>query len=180
MSKTRIGFDLDGVLYDWHTSVLEYLKEIGKIPEDLSFEELWHTYWNEHINNTQLEDNILGLELLYGNMPMDERTIEILEELREDYEYYFITHRWKNMEQVTRGWLDRYGLLKEDNLFMNADKPLVARELGLSVFVEDRVKNVESLENVLLTFVVDKPWNRDFKFKRAIRINHVSEIGDFI
>jgi uncharacterized HAD superfamily protein len=128
----KIGFDIDGVLTttDYtHISVggVNFLFDLMQkyFPTVLEF---WF------LKNTKCKDGI-----------------EIARQISQENEVFVITARPKELMEVTEKWLKTKGQIKckslyHVDLFDTAQKKLeIAKELGLDVFVDDTLKNVETM-----------------------------------
>jgi uncharacterized HAD superfamily protein len=176
--KGKLGFDLDGVLYNWTEVVFEEFKNHGIIPQQTDYDTFWEEDWKLYEPGHFFQNLVLD-PTTYYRCAMDTRTKEILHELGENYTLFFITHRPVSAEIITRRWLKDAGLFN-DNLYITTNKLKIIRELLLDYYVEDRIKIVEELEKFITTFIKTTPWNKNATFKRAIRINNLEELKGYL
>jgi len=153
----NIAFDIDGVLYPWHTAVYNYLLNT-KPGFNLSYEELWDppfTYFNS--NGAEY---IASLPLLYLNIVPKRAILSMLNTLSDSgHTLYYITYRPDNVHRVTRKYLEDYKFPQYSNLTFDKDKGKMARILEIDVFIEDRPENLEQLSVLCRTIGISHPWN---------------------
>jgi uncharacterized HAD superfamily protein len=82
-----------------------------------------------------------------------------------------ITARPHHLAEVTRAWLARHGLVL-DAVHHTAvgGKSEVARRLGVSVTVEDNPEEADLLGEVCESWLLDRPYNREYGLVRARRL----------
>ena len=155
----NIAFDLDGVLYPWHTAVYNHLKHTQK-DFNLSFNELWtppFSYYTE-----EQWKYTASIPLLYGNMIPKKEILDMLNYLdKEGHTLYYVTFRPEDVQRVTIKYLDDYKFPQSSNLIFEPDKGKAARMLEIDVFIEDKSSNLEKLVSLCRTIGIAHPWNAD-------------------
>jgi uncharacterized HAD superfamily protein len=153
----NIAFDLDGVLYDWHTAVYNYLKNTNK-NFTASFRELWTA---PYANITEKDwEYFANLPTLYAVMIPKKTILAMLNTLNDaGHTLYYITNRTDDLERVTRKYLDDYKFPQAFNLIHTDDKGMVVRTLEIDVIVEDKTENLESLAGLCRTIGIERIWN---------------------
>jgi uncharacterized HAD superfamily protein len=155
----NIAFDLDGVLYPWHTAAYNYLKETRK-DITASFRDLW-AYPYANISKEDW-DYLASIPLLYSIMIPTKKILEMLSGLdKEGHTIYYITNRHGDLERITRKYLDDYNFPQAFNLIHTEDKGMVVRTLEIDIIVEDKPKNLESLVGLCRTIGIEQVWNED-------------------
>ena len=163
----RVGFDLDGVLYDFGNSVRRYLDSIGRPygwkdnkdePHDWNFFE----YWGMDVNEFRQVCND-GVDAGYvfsgGIRPNAAESVARVANL--GHEIVIITDRQfgsdpKNSEKATLEWLDQHGIWF-DELIFSANKCCTPTD----TFVEDKLENYDALtEAGTKTFLITRDWNK--------------------
>ena len=173
----NIGFDLDGVMYDWHQSAYDWCTRSGVTNVD------WETFWLEWLptQSTIFTNNLTGLQDLYENMIPSPKFFEFIRRVTKGHNVFYITYRPKEVERVTERFLKKYGYPNSENIIFCKDKvpPVLTNDIEL--FVEDRHFIANSLAPVCKTLLITKVWNRHAELDpRVIRINSIFEIERFI
>ena len=157
------GFDLDGVIYDWHKAVYKYLKRYHN--ED----RLYETFWKDAVKDDagyskMFWYNLVHMERLYEKYPAKWDVVNALQTLGKDYVVVYITSRPAVVRTTTKLWLDRYNLPQTANLVHTQDpKHLAVRYYGCDYYVEDKIEHIKSpLRNVTNLYVMKQPWNEDY------------------
>ena len=148
-----IGFDLDGVLYNWRRAVWDTL--LLEFHEKRTF----FDFWNEEEHgvshyNKMFWYNLIRREDLYENMLPAKNVVRTLKILSKRFEIKYITHRSEWVRYVTEKWLKNYSFPSIENLIMS-EKPkhILVRQHDCAYYVEDRSKILDSeLKNVCTLF----------------------------
>lgn len=175
MAKKRIGFDIDGVLYPWHSLVYDSFKEYSG---DICEEKFWKEWFQSDIRPIFVK-NILADISLFGKFQMRAELQEMLERIKEKYDIFFVTQRPEGAFTITKRWLTDVNLY-DDNLYLVEDKALMSRILNLDYFIEDRPENVNKLKLVVKTFIVSTPFNMDYYDENVIRLNYTVDLEDYL
>ena len=157
MSTKRIGMDIDGVLYPWHTAVYNYLRIYNGCPPP-SYRDLWldpHKYMSE-----EKWAYIASLPILYSTIFPRKGVLDLLNtQDKAGHTIYYITNRESHLERVTRKYLADHKFPQLSNLILTKDKEQEVRILEIDIFVEDRPKNLEKLAGLCRTIGIIQPWN---------------------
>lgn len=174
----NIGFDLDGVLYPWHSSIYSYFEQYRKYTG--SYFQFWSTDWKlpeiqEHIGMlthvpTFCEDR--------EPLPEVMDTLHVIE--NGGHTVFYITQRPEEVRFATWHYLNRHHFPFEENLYIvDGSKTTLGRSLDLDLYLDDREKNVSEMSAVCLTVLMAQPWNLDFQDKYPT-IHNIKEILKFI
>lgn len=168
----NIGFDLDGVIYDWHLAVFSFLKYELELPVE-SIDKIF-----EVINSEIFLDNIVSLPFLYNRFSPRKDEVEFLNRLSKNHTIFYITYRPKNVFLSTYKWLKTYKYPDVDNLIFSENKSIDIRINDISLFVEDRPFIVEQIKNVTNCILMNRFYNYDYEYEK--RVNNIFEVEMFI
>jgi uncharacterized HAD superfamily protein len=155
-----VGVDLDGVLADQITGLLPDIQTEFGI--ELTYADIVH--WRLPVADTDIgaiilaalsanPDYLLGMALHPGGR-------ELLLDLGQRYQVAIITARPKEVEGLTREWLEAHGLhFDELHIAEEARKSLH----DVDLLVDDYIGNVREFLGSTShpAVLVDQPWNRD-------------------
>lgn len=172
----KIGFDLDGVLYDWQRAAYNWCVYFNK--ELKSFEEFF-----DKLNTDEYSEifryNLIRIPLLYRVYPIRKDLKEMLNRLSEKNTLYYITNRPEEVTWSTEKWLEENDIPQRNNLVISQDKTVDIRRLNLNFYFEDRYDVAKKLRLITDVVLVEQPWNKKFKneFKHFIKdIIHAEEL----
>lgn len=152
MSDKKIGLDIDEVICDWVTGWREYYN-INKVPTSWFFDrEIIKRF------NKMKEENTL--EEFYSNL----KPLLTPEDIPFEPHCY-ITSRPCSIE-TTINWLDKHGFPTRPVYCVGVGKSKVdvAKESGITHFVDDRYENFVELNNAgICTFLFDAPHNQRYQ-----------------
>jgi len=170
MTTECIGFDLDGVLYDWHGVVYQHLCIFHKLNID------YKTFWTEATNiySDNFWNGIERIVTLYGKLPPSDSLLDTLNYLARKYNIIYVTSRPEEVEKSTRHYLERWSFPEYDQVFFYKDKTIPVRKSQCSYFVEDKVDNILQLENHTNVIIKSQPWNK--QLEGFIRIFSIEEL----
>ncbi|MFC1756970.1 hypothetical protein ACFLZC_02360 [Patescibacteria group bacterium] len=141
--KKRIGFDLDNTLLDNKKLRVEFFNKSNfyDIPEDMPI---------ENVKKILKRNDYLSMQnYIYGEMTLKAEptsgTREVLDELEKNFDLYVISRR--KTKDYAKQWLELHFNFLPENIFFVEDDHLkagVAVELGLSSFVDDKIKVLEN------------------------------------
>lgn len=173
----NLGFDLDGVLYPWHSSVYRYFVEFKNYKD--SYSEFWTNYW--HIPSVQ-EDVVYltTVPLFCEDANPIEGGLQLLNYLDSlGHTLHYITNRPEEVVYATQHYLQKQKFPQYENLYIGKDKPIYARSVNLNLFVDDREKNIIDMTPVCLSLLMAQPWNKDYQDKYPT-IYNISEVLKFV
>lgn len=176
----RVGFDLDGVLYDFGSSVRRYLDYIGRPYGFKGGEPEPHTwnffkYWKMDIEEFKqiCNDGVDAGFIFHG--PTRVNAVESMQKIKDmGHEIVVITDRQfgkrpEKSHEATRFWLE-FHEFPYDELYFSADKVIVPTD----VFVEDKLENYDAITAAgTPCFLITRPWNK--RRDRRRRIEDISE-----
>lgn len=169
----KIGFDIDGVIYDFHKAIYPTLVHTGLTVKDFDH------FWTDEVNgdydiSRETWEKLLHDASFYGNPPVDFVT-PYLQRLAEKHELFFVTKRKKSLQQHTKDWFSKYSIPFTEIACVEDKVPLVK---GFDWFVEDNPGNAIKLSEFTSIIVVRKPWN-EFLEDRFICVDNISQINAF-
>jgi uncharacterized HAD superfamily protein len=171
-----IGLDLDGVVCDLGPVVAARISDRFGVS---SHPDTWRTYDLRllRIGVPQAPfqsflDELFGDPTLYDRAPVAEGAAWGVERLQQTgWRTVGITARPHHLASITRRWLARHGiLLDEVHHTTVGGKSAVAEELGVLVTIEDNPHEAEALAGVCESWLIDRPYNRDYTLARARRL----------
>lgn len=185
-TKMRVGFDLDGVLYNFGDSVQRYLEHIGK-------GEIWKSgptkgsYWDFYKDwgwtfpqFKQLCDDGADDGFIFCG-PTREGAVEAVNKVKAlGHDVIIITDRAfgaspKVSQSNTLLWLAEHGI-PYDEIHFSADKTCVPTDM----FVEDKLENYDALRLAGVdTYLINRAWNLQPNDYR-VRINNVMEYAQLV
>jgi len=155
----NIAFDMDGVLYPWHDAVYTYLRveREDEIPE-------FNLLWKDPYKYVRKErwDFIATIPLLYSTILPKKEILAMLKKLDvENNTLYYVTSRDKDLERVTKKYLDDYSFPQSFNLMHTKDKERIIRNWEIDAIVEDQASNLEKFSGLCKTIGIEHPWNEE-------------------
>jgi 5'(3')-deoxyribonucleotidase len=177
----RVGFDLDGVLYDFGGSVRRYHDYIGRPygfkggepePHTWNFFKYWKMDSSEFVQICH--DGVDAGFIFQG--PTRQNAVEAMRAVKEmGHTVVIITDRQfgsspEKSHLATRQWLE-FHEFPYDELVFSADKTIVPTD----VFVEDKLENYDLITtNGGLCYLITRPWN-----KRNDKRRRIEDISDY-
>ena len=171
-----IGLDLDGVVCDLGPCVA------GRIAERFgvaSHPDTWRTYDLRLLRLGLPEapfqafiEELFVDPSLYEGAPVAPGAALGVHRLREaGWRVVGITARPRHLAEITRSWLRRHRIhLESVHHTEVGSKADVAAGLGVAVTVEDNPHEAEQLAEVCESWLLDRPYNRDYPLERARRL----------
>ncbi|MDO8729199.1 MAG: HAD hydrolase-like protein [bacterium] len=167
-----VGFDLDDVLLNFNDVLLQYYNTIygtkheRKHRQSYELSEMW---------NCTREDAIQRMSDFYSssahwNAPPVDGAVERIRKLKQHHNLFVITAKPEELKDRTSEWLDKHFPQMFDGVhFTNhyqgdgpkRSKGEVCKELGIEIFVDDFLHNVEDVANLgIPALLFDAPWNQ--------------------
>lgn len=174
----KFGFDIDDTLINLreHAFTL-YNKHFGTNVPIEKYHQLKTVEIHELFGLTSKEGSELWSELsekiYFTNCPAFDGTIELLNSLVEDgHDIFYITSRPKQSCERTRQWMKNQGFpIKDDHFFcgmQDEEKIEIIKQLNLDVYVDDKPKVLETLQDVKTeVYVKDQSYNQHVSFRRV-------------
>lgn len=182
MSKLRVGFDLDGVLYDFGDSVRRYFTSIGREygfkdgatePHSWDFYEYWGMTREEFAQHCH-DGADAGFVFCGGTRPGAVEAVQAVKEM--GHEIIVITDRQFGTtpsvsHENTKRWWRENGFPDYDELHFSADKTIVKTD----IFVEDKFENYMDIHRAGgMCWLITRPWNAQHD-NVMYRIEDISE-----
>jgi len=171
-----IGLDLDGVVCDLGPVVAARISERFGVA---SHPDTWRTYDLRllRIGVPQAPfqsflDDLFGDPTLYDRAPVAAGAFWGVGRLQQaGWRTVGITARPAHLAGVTRRWLARHGIvLDEVHHTTVGGKSAVAAGLGVLVTIEDNPHEADQLAEVCDSWLLDRPYNRDYALAAARRL----------
>ena len=167
----KVGFDLDGVLYNFVSSIYNYCRlyrgmeisygEFAKNPDELTGQDVMNY--------------LVTVPTIYETGLPKQEDMESLHSLK-NCEYFYITARPECVRLATEKFLAKNKFPDYQNLFMTKDKGVLSRLLQLNYYIDDMAKYVDKVSPTAKSFLLATPWNQKDREGR----NVVSSIKEFI
>lgn len=178
-SISRIGFDIDGVIYPWHEIVLEAAKAEGLLEISTQSGDLF-AYPEEDgllFNWSKFARDRLVATPEHYMQPLPRQSKDVLDKLSEHFELFYVTARSGELEYPTFRWAEENNLPQRKNLFVsNGPKAEIIIGRDIQVFIEDRPKYAEELAPFCEMIILSQPWNLNYTKKNHIRIEKLEEL----
>lgn len=173
----RIGFDLDGVLYDWHLAAYDYAVEFLGIKLDIN------TFFldsPEHGFTEIFWKNLTRIPFLYTKFGIKKELYNMLVELAKDNELFYITHRPDEAKESTRKWAERCNLPFAENIIFTKNKSVEIRKNNIKLFIDDDHRVIQKLDKICTTIFVSTPWRKEYKKTFDNYVDHTLDLPEKI
>ena len=176
-----IGWDLDGVLYPWHSIVLEYCKINKLIPPETTMKEMWGSpgIFNDQFNHI-LRANLVNIPTFYGSAVPSPTVMSVLQELDKFTKMVYITRRpIPEAVTVTRQWVKQ--LPQGKNIYISAgSKTALVKWQNCDIYVEDRIDSAKELELITSLLLLTRSWNEGWQDPGITRIYSLWDVIDYV
>ncbi len=171
-----IGLDLDGVVCDLGPGVAARIADRFGVA---SHPDTWRTYDLRELRLgvpqvpfTAFLDGVFADPALYEAAAVaDGAAAGVAALVEAGYRLVGITARPGHLVEVTRAWLDTAGMpLEAVHHTRLGGKAGVAARLGVIATVEDNPREADLLAEVCQSWLLDRPYNRDYPAGRARRL----------
>lgn len=178
----NLGFDIDGVLYNFVDSFRDYLiTDKGYSAEQLSAEPsnyAFFTSWGLSREEFEFYCNLAGRDgKLFSGPPDPENLSQTFKRLKSSgHDITIISARYHGPDPhgQTLDWLTKNDI-PYDNLVMSADKSIVHTD----VYIDDFLSNLAKLPKTTYPYLMDRPWNQyEPMFMSAHRVYSLDEMID--
>lgn len=154
----KMGFDLDGVLYPWHYSIVRFFREFK------GYEGTERAFWKYFTSlDKEEQDYYVLLPHLYTNTSPNLDAMQYLPKIAEVGEIYYITARDESLKSATLKFFDMYDLPFKENLIFSHDKANYVRWLGLDYFFDDLSKYLEAMKGITKAYLFVAPHNYEYR-----------------
>lgn len=172
----RVGWDLDGVEYDFAESVRRAVKHFGMdLPLCYGEPSDWYFYRPWGLSDAEFVD-LCHRGADAGIIFAGERRpngLEAMARLRDaGHSIHIITDRSFGShpavsEKLTRLFLEEHGY-QYDSLTFSADKTVVPTDF----FIEDKIQNYDALDAVgCEVYLINRPWNLEDDNRRRVNFH---------
>ncbi len=182
MESRRIGIDVDDVLADFHTALMNYYnaKYNGSLkPEDFKtyqFNEVWGGTLEEAIKRV----NDFHHSPFFKQIVPIQNSVDAVKLLSRQNTLFVITSRPEFTRKETARWLNEFfedrffGISYSSNHYSKAggkDKSQICRDLGISILVDDSLDYIKqcSSEGIKGVLFGDYPWNQNGQLPLGVR-----------
>lgn len=176
----RVGFDVDGVLYNWHASLRQFLGfDVERAPDPTQWH--FHDQWGitqEELGRAAVEGVDAGVVLTWGDpLPGAKETLDRVRAL--GHSIHIVTDRSAgspgNAQAATMKWLHVHNL-PYDTITFARDKTIV----NVDMFIDDKLENYDAMVRAgTPVYLLDQPWNQDPVIGRR-RLSSLEQYGDVI
>ena len=182
MKKLNICIDIDGTITDpYH--FIPYMNEIYN--EDIRAENCY-THRLEDLYNKPLEDILKKFHNeyihCYKEADIVEGSHEVITELYNEHNLYFVTARSNILEKDTLEWLMEKEFPKIDvHLLGSYYKVDKAKELNCNIFIEDNPDNaIELAQAGIKVLLIETNYNQGISHDNIVRVTDWYEIKNII
>ncbi len=183
MARKMIGFDLDGVLYNWHMAVYEFLNNTGV--ETGTYNEFW-TEGHHMFDGTPYKGyrsikwhNLCTNTILFDRPEHFTKSVPFLQELAKNCDLIYITARVPEVERVTKRTLKKYEFPNPTEVIFASDKTVPVILNNVEIFVEDQVGNALELKTLCKVLIMNQVWNTEIHSEFDV-INALQEIENYL
>ena len=171
-----IGLDLDGVVCDLGPGVAARIADRFGVS---SHPDTWRTYDLRELHLgvpqapfTAFLDDVFADPALYESAAVADGAVAGVATLLDaGYRLVGITARPPRLAEVTRRWLAAAGIPLDDvHHTALGSKAQVAARLGAVATIEDNPREADLLAEVCESWLLDRPYNRDYALARARRL----------
>jgi len=196
----KIGFDIDGVLADLNSDLRAITEKAFhvKVPNPTPHMYIINVY--SGLPDKEADDffwSLVAEENLFAKVTPDMEFINLCNKCLDEPEIdvYIVTHRFYKdkgldpektqqiVETDTIKWLQKYlpKINSEHILFVEDKKAPVVKELGLDLYIDDRIYNAEDIADVSsMSLIRDRAYNKDAKETKSIRIFKAKDVEAII
>lgn len=187
--KQKIGVDLDSVLAELSSKLLEYLNDT--YDTDFSVDDCKEydlsSMWNCSKNECTRRVYDFYKSKYFEEVKPVKGSKEGIKYLANKYDLFVITSRPSWLEKETVEWVEKYFPSKFKKVILTNQvsieekmktKSEVGKELGISYLIDDHVEYLmDSFNNGIKVIAFDMPWNRKADLPdEVIRISNWKEI----
>lgn len=181
----RVGWDLDGVEYDFAESVRRAVKHFGMDkelrlckgePDDWYFYRAWGLTDQEFV---ELCHRGADAGIIFAGPRRTGGGSAIRRVRSAGHSVHIVTDRSFGLspevsQEITKEWLTQHKY-EYDSLTFSADKTVVPTDY----FIEDKLQNYDALDQVgTEVYLINRPWNAQQDTRR--RVDNLNEFADTI
>jgi hypothetical protein len=176
----HLWIDIDDTIFDFNKDLLKKLNK--HYNKRFKIDEAVHFNFDELLFWTHIDElrEIIYKNNLYKKWIIKNEVIETIHFLyKKWYKISFITSRFlfddNSTEKHTIEWLSKYNL--KFPVYFTRDKWSLCKELNITHFIDDSIKNLISIHNndkEVKLFKIKQPWNWAAEQQRLIENNILS------
>lgn len=180
--KLNICIDIDGTI----TNPYHFIPYLNDMYNKQITEDECKTHKLEELYEVELDDLLKSFHTdyihAYKEAKLVEGVKEVLKDLYENHNLYFVTARSEHLEDITKVWLKENELGHIDVHLLGSDyKVNKAKELECNIFIEDNPSNaIQLAQEGLTVLLVDNNYNKEIDNENIIRVNTWNDIKEFI
>lgn len=177
----NIGIDMDGVLIDDNTYLLDhktkycYEKQLPDLENPYAYEEKGD--WTEEVREDYRQKYFFEY---IKNAPIRNFASEVIEKLhQEGNKIIIITARYKTQEDSEVGeqmrkdtihWLNKNHICYDEICFARSPKIKEVKEKEIDIMIDDSPEVVPAVAKLTKVLCYDNPYNRDLKCDNMVRV----------
>ena len=170
-----IGFDIDGVLYDFQLALYNHLTVFHGLSQNFK------NFWTEEragysIFKKEFWHNMVRIPPLYEVFDIKESDKIVLDKLAKKFELIYVTHRPNEIKFVTDEWFGRNEIPYFYNIYFVKDKSIPISKHQCIYFIDDDVRNIVELENITNAILFKREWHTDENLKYP----YISNLGELL
>jgi hypothetical protein len=173
---TKLGLDLDGVLYEWQRVIYDEFVRQGKFTG--TFREFWLQGGHKDGHQDCVKYHVT-IPTYYSATAPRKSAMNFLKWADSRFELYYITTRPENAVLTTQQYLRRYDFPQRENLFITDDKLTLVRLLKIDYFVDDLERNIVPLSTVTTSVIYARPWN-EYLWELYPTVHSFPELRQFL
>ncbi|MGF2060278.1 5' nucleotidase, NT5C type [Mammaliicoccus sciuri] len=181
--KPKLGIDIDGTV-TCPKAFVPYLQR--DFNQQLKYEDI--TEYNlANVLNCKEEEMLSWFKNneshIYQHSPVAEGAKDILTQLKDDYELYYISARHHYLEDITKEWFQSHHIpFDQITLTGSHNKLEVTKEQNIDIFFEDKLDNAEDINHYLNipVFLFDTPYNQKDLQNGIYRIKTWHEVSTLL
>lgn len=182
MDKLNICIDIDGTI----TSPYHFLPYLNSMyNRELTEDDFITLDWKE-LYGEDIEDLLSKFHNEYIHAYTEAEVVEgakdIITELNQNNNLYFVTARNESLTDITTNWLNQSGFSDIEVYLLGSDYKIEkAQELGCNLFIEDNPWNAIQIANVGIDVIlIDANYNKDTEHERITRVKDWNQIKELI
>lgn len=164
MSRIRVGVDVDGVMRDFHSAVIDKAK-----PHGLTIEYQDITNWDflrtNAVNGKSLAYHIFDskewAEDVFAKAPVLDGAKQAYNLLCEYYDVYIVSDQANDTKHYTDLWLRENGFNRHVGAIYTSNKI----QAPCQVLIDDNYEHIKKYnDSARLGILIDRPWNKKHEY----------------
>lgn len=120
-------------------------------------------------------------EDMHANASIRPDAVEVINQLKEVCNIYYVTARESHIETITIDWLKKHDIFSDVFHLGSFYKNKKAKELNCDIFIEDNLETAKQLvEEGITVLLIDTGFNRYEELPNMTRVFNWQEIHHFI